>query len=131
MTLVIFVEFPLIMLNGGIFNRLIVNYKLKVLDYYSKSSTIAEESISTIRTTVAFSQQKNVSKLYDSKLEDAKSSGVKSNTFNSLSMGTNDFILNSMYALAFWFGATQIINGETTTGKVSLYYYFFFFFMRK
>ncbi|CAB4376476.1 unnamed protein product [Rhizophagus irregularis] len=118
MTLVIFVEFPLIMLNGGIFNRLIVNYKLKVLDYYSKSSTIAEESISTIRTTVAFSQQTNVSKLYDSKLEDAKSSGVKSNTFNSLSMGTNDFILNSMYALAFWFGATQIINGETTTGKV-------------
>ncbi|CAB4426285.1 unnamed protein product [Rhizophagus irregularis] len=118
MTLVIFVEFPLIMLNGGIFNRLIVNYKLKVLDYYSKSSTIAEESISTIRTTVAFSQQKNVSKLYDSKLEDAKSSGVKSNTFNSLSMGTNDFILNSMYALTFWFGATQVINGETTTGKV-------------
>ncbi|CAB4485985.1 unnamed protein product [Rhizophagus irregularis] len=95
-----------------------VSMAFTVLDYYSKSSTIAEESISTIRTTVAFSQQKNVSKLYDSKLEDAKSSGVKSNTFNSLSMGTNDFILNSMYALAFWFGATQIINGETTTGKV-------------
>ncbi|CAB4414464.1 unnamed protein product [Rhizophagus irregularis] len=118
MTLVIFVIFPMVMLNGGIFNRLIVNYKRKVLDYYSKSSVIAEESISTIRTTVAFSQQKNVSKLYDSKLEDAKLSGVKSSILNSFGIGTNEFILNSAYGLAFWFGSTQIINDETTSGKV-------------
>ncbi|GBB93073.1 hypothetical protein RclHR1_02100022 [Rhizophagus clarus] len=117
-TLVIFGLFPLITLNGGTCSKLIVKYKGKVLNYYSKSAVVAEESISTIRTTVAFSQQKNVSKLYDSKLEYAKLPGIKSSTLSGVNIGINDLFVYSAYSLAFWFGSTQIINDETTPGNV-------------
>ncbi|RIA79029.1 ABC transporter type 1, transmembrane domain-containing protein, partial [Glomus cerebriforme] len=77
-----------------------------------------EESISTIRTTVAFSQQKNISKIYESKLETAKKAGIKASTLNGLCMGFSNFFIYSTYALAFWYGSTLIISGETTVGAV-------------
>jgi ATP-binding cassette subfamily B (MDR/TAP) protein 1 len=126
LTLTVLCTIPLLVLNGGIFNKFIIKCKRQVSDYRSQSATIAEESISTIRTTVAFSQQENISKLYDSKLENAKSPGIKSIALNGIYIGMNDFIIDLAYALAFWYGSRQVVNDETTTGKVSLYYYFLF-----
>src|ERR1051325_2168025 len=121
MTLVIFCLFPLIVINGSIFNKFAVKYKIKVLDYYSKAAVIAEETISTIRTTVAFSQQKNVSNIYKSKLDDAKLTGIKSSTINGMNMGMMNFLIYDTYALAFWYGSTLILKGEATSGEVSIF----------
>ena len=90
------------------------------MDYYSKASVIAEETISTVRTTVAFSQQKNVSKIYESKLETAKLTGIKSSILSGMSMGTMNFFIYSTYGLAFWYGSTLIAKGEATSGDVCI-----------
>ncbi|RIA99696.1 P-loop containing nucleoside triphosphate hydrolase protein, partial [Glomus cerebriforme] len=123
MTLAIFGLIPIILINGGIFNKFTVKYKTKILDYYSNAAVIAEESISTIRTAVAFSQQKNISKIYESKLENAKKAGIKASTLNGLFMGSTNFFIYSTYALAYWYGSTLIINGETTGGVVVIVFF--------
>ncbi|CAG8444023.1 151_t:CDS:2 [Funneliformis mosseae] len=118
MTLVICGLFPLITINGSIFNKFIAKYKVKILDYCSQAAVIAEETFSTIRTSIAFSQQKNLSKNYDAKLEKAKSIGVKTSALNGLCLGTINFFVYLTYALAFWYGSTLIISGELTPGTV-------------
>ncbi|CAI2173843.1 17747_t:CDS:10, partial [Funneliformis geosporum] len=79
---------------------------------------MAEETFSTIRTAIAFSQQKNLSKNYDAKLEMVKSIGVKASGLNGLCVGTIKFFIYSTYALVFWYGSTLIISGEITPGTV-------------
>ncbi|CAI2174746.1 14934_t:CDS:10 [Funneliformis geosporum] len=79
---------------------------------------INEETFSTIRTAIAFSQQKNLSKNYDAKLEMVKSIGVKASGLNGLCVGTIKFFIYSTYALVFWYGSTLIISGEITPGTV-------------
>ncbi|RIA79822.1 ABC transporter type 1, transmembrane domain-containing protein [Glomus cerebriforme] len=118
LTLAIFGLVPIMLINGGIFNKFIVKHKTKVLNYCSNAAIIAEESISTIRTAVAFSQQKNISKIYESKLENAKKAGIKSGTLNGLFMGSMNFFIYLTYALAFWYGSTLIISGQATPGIV-------------
>jgi ABC-type bacteriocin/lantibiotic exporter with double-glycine peptidase domain len=85
-----------------------------------KKGTIAEESISTIRTTTAFGIQSKLSKLYDSHLIFAKREGIKKSVLNGAGLGLVSFFTYSTYALALWYGSTLILEAELTPGEVSI-----------
>ncbi|CAH1758914.1 12613_t:CDS:2 [Entrophospora sp. SA101] len=118
MTLVICCAVPLIAITSGVMNKFTSVYMKKALDSYSFAGTIAEEVISTIRTAVAFGNQKKLSKLYDVHLGKAKVQGVKKSIVNGTSIGVIYLFLYSTYALAFWFGSTLILSGELASGDV-------------
>ncbi|CAG8709877.1 12709_t:CDS:2, partial [Racocetra persica] len=87
------------------------------LDFYSYAGIIAEEAISTIRTTVAFGIQQKLSKLYDAYLTDARKEGFKKSLFNGFSIGIMNFVSAATHGLAFWFASTLIINQEISPGQ--------------
>ena len=87
-----------------------------------KIGNIAEESIATIRTAVAFGIQSKLSKLYNSHLLSAKKEGIKKGILHGASLGAFYLFLYSTYALAFWYGSTLLVNGELTSGDVSMKY---------
>ncbi|CAI2166259.1 12008_t:CDS:10 [Funneliformis geosporum] len=118
MTLVICVVIPLLSITTAILNKFTAKYMKRSLGYYSKSGTIAEEAISTIRTAVAFGIQSKLSKLYDSNLTLAKKEGIKRSILNGAGLGIVYFFIYSTYALAFWYGSTLILSGELTSGIV-------------
>jgi ATP-binding cassette subfamily B (MDR/TAP) protein 1 len=84
--------------------------------------TIAEESISTIRTVVAFGIQSKLSKLYDSHLYYAKKEGIKRGILNGAGLGAISFFTYTTYALTFWYGSTLILKAELNPGDVSIKY---------
>ncbi|CAH1756276.1 1903_t:CDS:2 [Entrophospora sp. SA101] len=118
LTLVICCVIPLIVITTGIMNKLTSIYMRKTLDSYSFAGTIAEEVIATIRTTVAFGNQKKLSKLYDVHLGKAKVQGIKKSIVRGTSMGFIQFFIYTTYGLAFWFGSTLILSGELAPGSV-------------
>ncbi|CAJ0754315.1 23090_t:CDS:2 [Entrophospora sp. SA101] len=123
MTLVICCVIPLIAITSGIMNKLTSAYIRKALYFYSLASTIAEEVIATIRTAVAFGNQKKLSKLYDAHLEKAKVQDAKKTMVYSTSLGVIYLFIYATYALAFWFGSTLISSGELTSGDVVNVFY--------
>src|SRR5581483_5225124 len=88
-----------------------------------KTGTIAEESISTIRTAVAFGIQSKLSKLFDSNLIFAKREGIKKGILSGICLGTIFFFTYSTYGLAFWYGSIMILKSELTPGGVSYLYF--------
>ncbi|CAB4426820.1 unnamed protein product [Rhizophagus irregularis] len=118
MTLVICALIPCISITSTLLNKFTAIFMKRSLDYYSKSGTIAEESISTIRTAVAFGIQSKLSKLYDSHLIFAKKEGIKKSILNGAGLGATYFFMYSTYALAFWYGSTLLLKGELTSGDV-------------
>ncbi|CAG8821772.1 34118_t:CDS:2, partial [Racocetra persica] len=78
---------------------------------------IAEETISTIRTAVAFGTQKELSNLYDSYLADARKEGIKKSLFNGFAIGIMYFCIAATHGLAFWYASTLIINNELSPGQ--------------
>ena len=85
-----------------------------------ETGTIAEESISTIRTATAFGIQSKLSKLYDKHLVSAKREGIKKCVLNGTGLGIVAFFNYSTYALALWYGSTRILKAELTPGDVSI-----------
>jgi len=118
MTLAICALIPLVAITTAILNKYTSIFMKRSLDYYSKSGTIAEESISTIRTAVAFGIQSKLSKIYDSHLFSAKKEGIKKSVLNGAGLGIIAFFTYSTYALSFWYGSTLILKAELTPGDV-------------
>lgn len=118
MTLVICVIIPLTSISSAILNKFTAKYMKRSLEYYSKSGTIAEEAISTIRTAVAFGIQSQLSKLYDSNLIFAKKESIKKSILNGAGLGIIFFYVYATYALAFWYGSTLILSGMLSAGDV-------------
>ena len=76
------------------------------LKAYAKAGAIAEEVFTAIRTVYAFNGSKKEHARYESKLDDAKVYGIKKGFFNGLMMGFLWLVINSSYALGFWYGWT-------------------------
>ncbi|CAG8568513.1 1357_t:CDS:2 [Racocetra fulgida] len=70
-----------------------------------QAGIIAEETISTIRTAVAFGTQKALSNLYDTYLADARKEAFKKSLFNGFAIGIMYFCIAATHALNLAAGA--------------------------
>ncbi|ORY01608.1 ABC multidrug transporter Mdr1 [Basidiobolus meristosporus CBS 931.73] len=118
LTLVLCVIIPLIAISVGVLNFFNSKYVKKALDYYSLSGTLAEEVFSSIRTAVAFGQQKKLGDMYDVNIANAKKQGMKKSLLTGLGIGVIFLIIYAAYSLAFWFGGKLINNNELDVGQV-------------
>ncbi|CAG8835964.1 45511_t:CDS:2, partial [Gigaspora margarita] len=118
MTLVISYFIPFLAINSYLMNKFNTIFTKRSLDFYSCAGTIAEDVISTIKTSVAFGAQKEHSNFYDSYLANARKEGYKKSLLNGFSIGIMHFGIVATHGLAFWFGSTLIINHELSPGQV-------------
>ncbi|RHZ85023.1 hypothetical protein Glove_73g31 [Diversispora epigaea] len=123
MTFVICCLIPLVGITNGIVNKISAVFMKRTSDFYSRSSRIAEEAISTIRTVTAFGTQKKLSNLYDYHLKDAKVEGRKKSIASGAGVGFTFFFIYSVYSLGFWYGTKLILDGELTPGGIVNIYF--------
>ncbi|CAG8542549.1 14607_t:CDS:2, partial [Cetraspora pellucida] len=118
MTLVICCVIPIIAICSITANKFNTLLTKRSSDFYSLAGSIAEESISAIRTTVSFGAQKKLSTLYGAYLIDARREGIKKSIINSSSVGILFFFVYCTYALGFWYGSNLLLSHEVTPGQV-------------
>ncbi|KAJ7379512.1 ABC transporter B member 11 [Desmophyllum pertusum] len=123
LTLVIIAVSPLLMIAGGVMAKLLTSFTTKELDAYAKAGSIAEEVLSSIRTVAAFGGEKKEIVRYSSHLGDARDFGIKKGFMSGLGMGFLQVVMFGSYALAFWYGAKLIIDGEMNGGDLLIVFF--------
>ncbi|PAA81543.1 hypothetical protein BOX15_Mlig004095g4, partial [Macrostomum lignano] len=120
MTLVMMSLTPLLAIGGALMGRLISTMTSREQKAYAKAGAVAEETVSCIRTVIAFCGQQDEEERYAKELEGSMKEGIKKSVIQGAGMGFVMFVLFSAYCLAFWFGATQVKEWQDTLGATGL-----------
>lgn len=89
-----------------------------MLKFIAEGGTLAEEVISSIRTTHAFGTQRKLAALYDIPNARALDYGRKTAILTAFGLCALFFIIYASYALAFWWGTTLLLRGQAVSGEV-------------
>ncbi|KAL0563134.1 hypothetical protein V5O48_018942, partial [Marasmius crinis-equi] len=109
---------PCIAIAGGIMNKFLSKYMQESLKHVADGGNLAEEVISTIRTTQAFGSQKILGSMYNIHVERARIVDVKAAVVHGIALAFFFFVIYSSYALAFSFGMTLVLSGHADIGQV-------------
>ncbi|KAG9046650.1 GTPase-activating protein [Tulasnella sp. UAMH 9824] len=109
---------PALTIAGAVLTKFESKYKELALNETASCGSLAEEVLSTIRTAQAFGSQKTLSSLYDGFAIRAYVLEAKMAVFRGIAVGVMTFIIYAAYALAFWFGATMLLQGKADAGLV-------------
>ncbi|KXN65882.1 P-loop containing nucleoside triphosphate hydrolase protein [Conidiobolus coronatus NRRL 28638] len=118
LTLVTMCIVPIIVTIVAVLNIFMVKYSTASLDEYANAGTLAEESISSIRTLIAFNQKNKVLMKYQDILKKAEVFGLKKAISMGIALGCIFCTIYLGYALAFWFGGRLISWGEADGGNI-------------
>jgi ATP-binding cassette subfamily B (MDR/TAP) protein 1 len=100
---------------GSVF---IIKYQTKSTQVYGEGSTIAEESLSAIRNTVAFGAQNRLAARFDVKLAETQKYNTLKDRSVTVMVGVIWCCIYLNYALAFYMGSRFIAHGEVNVGTV-------------
>jgi ABC-type multidrug transport system fused ATPase/permease subunit len=106
LTLVILSVFPLFIGIGYIFKKVSSYISSNELKSYAKAGSICEEVLSSIRTVFAFNGAPREHKRYETELEVARKFGIKKSALTGLMLGVIWLLVNSTFALSYWYGWT-------------------------
>jgi ATP-binding cassette subfamily B (MDR/TAP) protein 1 len=106
MTLVLSSIVPAIAGTGAVMATFQAKYRTIMLSFVAEGGSLAEEAISSVRTSHAFGTQKKLTGLYDVSNQKAQYYGKKTAYLTAAGLCLFFFIIYSAYALAFWWGAT-------------------------
>lgn len=104
LTLIILAVSPLLFISAVVFTKLMTKLTQNELKSYALAGSIAEEAISAIRTVFAFNGVQKEHERYERNLEKARQSGIKRALFTGILFGSIWMIIQSCYAVGFWFG---------------------------
>lgn len=85
---------------------------------YAEGSSVAEEALSAIRTTVAFGIQEPLAQRFDGYLKASMGYGLKRGIAWAALMGLIWGATFFIYALSFWEGSRILVQGDTSIGHV-------------
>lgn len=80
-------------------NKFVSEYKRLMLEETARGSTLAEETISSVRNAHAFGTQHKLAELYDTSNRETLRIGLKSALANGVGLGVFFFIIYSVSAL--------------------------------
>lgn len=102
----------------GVFGKLTIPFKTKALQTQAEASNVAEEAVSSIRTTTAFNAQAAMSNRYTSHLATAQKWGFRTRSTAGFMLGIVTCVVYMEHALSFWQGSRFLVNGEISLGAV-------------
>lgn len=118
LTLILMSTIFAITLCMGTGSRFIVKYNKVSLESYAQGGSIAEEVLSSIRNTTAFSTQDKLAKQYDAHLAIAGEWGFKQKAVLGLMVGCMMCIVYLNYGLAFWQGSRFLVSGDANLSAI-------------
>jgi ABC-type multidrug transport system fused ATPase/permease subunit len=108
LALVLTATLPVIAGISMFLGKLLADGSSEEQEAYAEAGSIAQQVISSIKTVVAFGGEDTEIKRYCVKLDDAERFGVKKAFVNGVGIGSIDFVIYCVYALAFWYGSTLV-----------------------
>ncbi|KAG9292637.1 hypothetical protein G9A89_007009 [Geosiphon pyriformis] len=118
LALVLCAIFPLLAGAGIFMAKSLSSYATKGQDAYAEAGTVVEQVFSSIKTIAAFGGQQREADRYLKKLDESYSIGKKQGLITGAGVGSIMFIIFATYALAFFYGAKLVVNGDLTGGQV-------------
>lgn len=109
---------PCIVGAAIVMNMFVSKYQQVELEHVAKAASIAEESLSTIRTIKAFAMNAHISKLYQARNGIALNASKRRAMASGIGIGAFFFCIYCAYALAFYFGSKLVADGEVQSGIV-------------
>ena len=109
--------FAIVLTMGGC-SSFIVKFNKQSLESYALGGTVAEEVVSSIRNTTAFSTQDKLARQYDVHLKEAEKWGMKLKFTLAMMIAFMFMIVYLNYGLAFWQGSRFLVAGEMTLSDV-------------
>ncbi|KAK8017243.1 hypothetical protein PG991_008319 [Apiospora marii] len=104
-----------LMLGAGIMQiRLLTQFAARHESAYAKSVSITVEAVNSIKTVAALSLEQEVLGTYRRSLKTPRKEMFRSSIWINLFLALTNSISNMIYALAYWWGAKQIIEGHYT-----------------
>ncbi|OMJ26394.1 Multidrug resistance protein 1 [Smittium culicis] len=123
MTLVSLSVLPLSSIVGSIMGKYIGKYSSQAQDNYSKSSSIASESISLIKTVISFNSHNIELSRFDNSNKKAQKNDILKIKSLTIGMGLLFFLVFSSYAIALWYGALLVRSGHSTPFDVLISFF--------
>lgn len=99
MTLVLSSIVPAIAGTGAVMAGFQAKYRTMMLSFVAEGGSLAEEAISSVRTSHAFGTQKKLTSLYDVSNQKAQHYGRKTSILTAAGLALFFFIIYSAYAL--------------------------------
>ena len=114
MMLVVMSTIPILAIATTIQTKVMVAQSGEEDKLFAGANQTASEAVSSIRTVVAFGMQNSVADLYQRKLAVPTKKSRKQANVGGLGLGFSQFVLFSIYALAFWYMGLEISRGYSS-----------------
>uniref|UniRef100_A0A0K0DXY4 ABC-type xenobiotic transporter n=1 Tax=Strongyloides stercoralis TaxID=6248 RepID=A0A0K0DXY4_STRER len=118
LTLIMMSLSPFMVICGFFLAKLMATAAKREAEKYAIAGTIAEESLSSIRTVTAFNGQQRECKRYEVALFNAMKDGIKKGAVVGGGLGLTFLIIFASYCLAFWVGTDFIYDGKVESNVV-------------
>lgn len=101
----------MVLITGGCIG-LDAPIEARVVRFYSRAATLAQDAIASIKTIYAFGAQQKIISQYEEFLQSAHTEGNKKSVIYGVLFSTGNFLVMSATALAFWEGFRMFQSGE-------------------
>lgn len=108
----------LLVVGGLLYGRTLIKIARKMVAEYSKSSIVAEQAVSSIRTVYSFVGEAKVMANFSSALDAAVKLGLKQGLAKGIAIGGNGAVSFALWAFISWYGSRLVMNHDVSGGKI-------------
>jgi ATP-binding cassette subfamily B (MDR/TAP) protein 1 len=101
-----------------LYGRTLIRIARKMHVEYNKSTLIAEQEISSIRTVYSFVGEEKAIAKFSSSLAGTVKLGLKQGLEKGLSIGGNRSVIFVLWAFMSWYGSRLAINHAASGGRI-------------
>ncbi|KAF5272694.1 hypothetical protein FQA39_LY07721 [Lamprigera yunnana] len=110
LALVSLVALPITLATMSCVSWVSAKHAMREMNAYGKAGEVAEETLSALKTVVAFGGEKVAKDRYDKQLLFACNNNIKRSLFNGISDMVKWIVTYSNYGLSFWYGVHLIVR---------------------
>ncbi|CAG8596178.1 9116_t:CDS:10, partial [Ambispora leptoticha] len=118
LALVLCCVIPLLAIAGGAMSKAMAASTTEGQGAYADAGAVAEQTISGVRTVIAFGGESREIRKYLVQLQHAYKSGKRNALISGAGLGTIFLIMFCTYGLGFWYGSKLVLRGEKNGGEV-------------
>jgi len=118
MTLVLLSLLPLLAGTGFAISVLVTRLSSALNRAYADANSLAQQALANVRTVYAFNGEERTVNDYNHALEAPLVVGIKQGFYGGVTTGMANLVAYCGYALAMWYGAMRVADGDYTGGAV-------------
>jgi len=127
LTLVMLAIVPVVVLGAFFYGKILRRFSRQVQDALARSTEVAEETLSGIRTVRAFAREEAEGDRYAAHAEDVFNLAKRRARLGAMFGGGMGFAFGGAVAVVLWFGGTMLVDGTMTIGELTQFVLYTFF----